>query len=90
MRFDLALNERPWIDLKNVVQLGSVLDYQREFERVKAKVDIPEDVAIDMLIGGLKEEIRHVINNINPPTLGQAFRAASIQEEIFFSYYEEN
>lgn len=83
MRFDLASHERPWVDLKNVVQLGSVLDYQREFERVKAKVDIPEEVAIDMFIGGLKEEIRHTLNNIGPPSLGQAFRAARIQEENF-------
>lgn len=83
LRFDLTYYERPVIEWKKVFQKGTVMEYQEEFELAKARVDCEELFAVDMFIGGLKEEIQNVLINLNPQTLSQAFQAARVQEAQF-------
>lgn len=60
-----------------------MLDYQEEFEIAKARVNCDELFAVEMFIGGLKEEIQHTLIKLNPQTLSQAFHAARIEEAYF-------
>jgi len=46
-------------------------------------VTCEESFAIEMFIGGLKEELQHTLINLNPATLGQAFHAARIEEDRY-------
>lgn len=83
LRFDLTSYDRPIVEWKKVFQRGTVLEYQEEIEVAKARVMCDEGMAIEMFIGGLKEEIQHALSNTNPQTLGQAFHAARVQEAHF-------
>lgn len=83
LRFDLTSYDKPVVEWKKVFQKGSVLEYQEEFEVAKARAMCDERFAIEMFIGGLKEEIQHVLINMNPLTLSQAFHAARVQEAYF-------
>lgn len=88
-RFDLTFYDNPVGEWKIVIQTGSVMEFQREFEKVKAKVVCKESFAVNMFIGGLKEEIRHVVASLNPRTLSEAFNVARIQEARFEDVVKE-
>lgn len=80
IRFDLSASDMPMVDWRDVVQTGSVVEYQEEFEKIRARVKCPEYVAIGMFVGGLKGCIKHAVINLKPQTLGQDFRFAKTQE----------
>ena len=80
-RFDLGSYEKHVLEWRRVSQKGTVLEYQEEFEQAKARVQCEESFAVEMFIGGLKEELQHTLINLNPATLGQAFHAARIEED---------
>ncbi|GKB01143.1 hypothetical protein Tco_0829187, partial [Tanacetum coccineum] len=70
-----------------LLQLGTVEDYQREFEKLMNRVmDIPDSLLIAFYISGLKLNLQHELLVSRPTTLGNAFSLAQpnfkIQEKV--------
>ncbi|GKV34701.1 hypothetical protein SLEP1_g43051 [Rubroshorea leprosula] len=86
VRFGVAFKMKPMAKWRNIVQIGTVLEYQQEFEKVRARVSCSEEFAVEMFIGGLKEEIRHAVNCSDPKTLIEAYCIAQLHE----ANYEAN
>ncbi|GKV19875.1 hypothetical protein SLEP1_g30075 [Rubroshorea leprosula] len=59
VRFGVASKMKLVAKWRNVVQMGTVLEYQQDIVKIKAKVACSEEVVVEMFIGGWKEEIRH-------------------------------
>ncbi|GLU10150.1 hypothetical protein SLE2022_269700 [Rubroshorea leprosula] len=73
VRFGVASKMKLVAEWRNVVQMGTVLEYQREFEKIRVRVSCSEEFAVEMFIGGLKGEIRHAMNCSDPKTLIEAY-----------------
>nr|GEX16288.1 reverse transcriptase [Tanacetum cinerariifolium] len=61
-------------------ETGSVQTYQEAFEALLNRVDLPELVAISMLMGGLKPEVRTPMRMFQATTLSETYRLARMQE----------
>ncbi|GKU98330.1 hypothetical protein SLEP1_g11349 [Rubroshorea leprosula] len=59
LRFGESELQDPIVLWKNLNQTASVSAYQKEFERIKARVTCFERQSVAMFVGGLKEEIQH-------------------------------
>nr|GEW51645.1 RNA-directed DNA polymerase, eukaryota, reverse transcriptase zinc-binding domain protein [Tanacetum cinerariifolium] len=67
-----------------LLQLGTVEDYQREFEKLMNRVtDIPNSLLISFYISELKLNLQHEFLVSRPTTLGDAFSLAHITEARF-------
>ncbi|GJR99055.1 ty3-gypsy retrotransposon protein [Tanacetum coccineum] len=76
--------EDPRGALSKLLQLGTVEDYQREFEKLMNRVrDTPDSLLISFYISGLKLSLQHVLLVSRPTTLGDAFSLARIIEARF-------
>ncbi|GKV17927.1 hypothetical protein SLEP1_g28378 [Rubroshorea leprosula] len=73
VRFGVASKMKLVAEWRNVIQMGTVLEYQRAFEKIRARVSCSEEFVVEMFIGGLKGEIRHVVNCSDPKTLIEAY-----------------
>ncbi|GKV19872.1 hypothetical protein SLEP1_g30072 [Rubroshorea leprosula] len=51
VRFGVASNMKLVAKWRNVVQMGTLLEYQRDFVKIKAKVACSEEFAVEMFIG---------------------------------------
>ncbi|GJU60642.1 retrotransposable element Tf2 [Tanacetum coccineum] len=78
-RFD-PVNEYPMVELKILKQVGLVQAYQDLFEALLNKVDQPEAYAINLFIGGLKDEIGLAARMFKPNKLTDAYCLAKMQE----------
>ncbi|VFQ63309.1 unnamed protein product [Cuscuta campestris] len=88
--YALALNGRfgetfedPMGELKNLVQKGTVREYQASFDRLMTIVNLSNENAISCFIGGLKTELNKAVRMHAPKTLMQAYKIARLQEEVF-------
>ncbi|XP_028753425.1 nuclear pore complex protein NUP62-like [Neltuma alba] len=73
--------ENPMIALKELQQLdGSVIEYEQKFDELLSKVDIPDEVAMSLFIGGLRADIQRCVLNFNPSSLASAMHSARMQE----------
>nr|GEW76435.1 retrotransposon-related protein [Tanacetum cinerariifolium] len=82
-RFGPSKYEDPQGALSKLLQLGTVEDYQREFEKLINRVtDIPNSLLI-FYISGLKLNLQHELLVSRPTTLGDAFFLARIIEARF-------
>ncbi|GJR72574.1 ty3-gypsy retrotransposon protein [Tanacetum coccineum] len=73
--------EDPQGALSKLLQLGTVEDYQRGFEKLMNRVtDIPESLLISFYISGLKLHLQRELLVSRPTTLGDAFAFARITE----------
>ncbi|GJU25681.1 ty3-gypsy retrotransposon protein [Tanacetum coccineum] len=71
--------EDPQGALSKLFQLGSVEDYQNEFEKLMNRVvDIPETLLISFYISGLKLSIQRELLVAKPVTLGDAFSLSRV------------
>ncbi|GJX65248.1 hypothetical protein Tco_0299591, partial [Tanacetum coccineum] len=76
--------------LSKLLQLGTVEDYQREFEKLMNKVtDIPDSLLISFYISGLKLNLQHELLVSRPTTLGDAFSLARITKAHFEAIAEK-
>nr|GEY09946.1 hypothetical protein [Tanacetum cinerariifolium] len=76
--------------LLKLLQLGTVEDYQREFEKLMNRVtDIPDSLLISLYILGLKLNLQHEFLLSRPTTLGNAFSLAGITEARFEAIAEK-
>ncbi|XP_070038889.1 uncharacterized protein [Nicotiana tomentosiformis] len=86
----LALNERfgegfedPMESIKNLKQIGSVGEYQAEFDRLLTEVNLANDNAISCFLGGLKPELNKAVKIQSPRIFMQAYKIARLQEGVF-------
>ncbi|GKB37111.1 hypothetical protein Tco_0882053, partial [Tanacetum coccineum] len=83
-RFGLSKYEDPHGALSKLLQLGTVEDYQREFEKLMNSVtDIPDSLLISYYISGLKLNLQHELLVSRLTTLDDAFSLARIIEAHF-------
>nr|GEX46161.1 hypothetical protein [Tanacetum cinerariifolium] len=83
-RFGPSKYEDPQGVLSKLLQLGTVEDYQREFEKLMNKVtDIPDSLLISFYISGLELNLQHELLVSRPTTLGDACSLARITEARF-------
>ncbi|GJV01698.1 class II heat shock protein [Tanacetum coccineum] len=76
--------EDPQGALSKLLQLGTVEDYQRVFEKLINRVtDIPDSLLISFYISGLKLNLQHELLVSRPTTLSDAFSLACITEARF-------
>ncbi|GJW82381.1 retrotransposon-related protein [Tanacetum coccineum] len=67
--------------LSKLLQLGTVKDYQREFEKLMNRaMDIPDSLLISFYISGLKLHLQREFLVSRPTTLGDSFSLALITE----------
>ncbi|GJY93778.1 retrotransposon-related protein [Tanacetum coccineum] len=67
--------------LSKLLQLGTVKDYQREFEKLMNQArDIPDSLLISFYISGLKLHLQREFLVSRPTTLGDAFSLSLITE----------
>ncbi|GKD50837.1 ty3-gypsy retrotransposon protein, partial [Tanacetum coccineum] len=70
--------------LSKLLQLGTVEDYQREFEKLMNRVTyIPEYLLISFYVLGLKLHLQRALLVSRPVTLGDMFALARITEAYF-------
>ncbi|XP_019267396.1 PREDICTED: uncharacterized protein LOC109244715 [Nicotiana attenuata] len=69
--------------LKNLQQIGSVKDYQAEFDRLLTGINLSNENEISCFLGGLKSELNKAVRIQSPRTLLHAYRIARLQEEVF-------
>ncbi|GJR96491.1 ty3-gypsy retrotransposon protein [Tanacetum coccineum] len=80
-RFGPSKFEDPQGALSKLLQLGTVEDYQRDFEKLMNRVtDIPESLLISFYISGLKLHLQRELLVAKPTTLGDAFALARVTE----------
>ncbi|GKB50476.1 hypothetical protein Tco_0901229 [Tanacetum coccineum] len=76
--------------LSKLLQLGTVEDYQREFEKLMNMVtDILDSLLISFYISGLKLNLQYELLVSRPTTLGDAFSLARITEARFEAIAEK-
>lgn len=68
--------------LAKLQQVGSIREYQTEFEKLATQVSgLSEQFLINCFIGGLKEEIRLNVKMFRPTSLSSTIGLARLQEE---------
>ena len=64
------------------MQIGTVIEYQEQFEHLSNKVDgLLEKFLLSYFISGLKPHIQHEVASFQPTTLTKAMALAKIQEQ---------
>lgn len=77
--------ERPYANLKNLYQKGSLREYVEAYYRLYDKVELYEEVATEMFVWGLKDEIHNMVLLLQPRNLKEANAMARIQEDNYQS-----
>nr|GFA13738.1 Ty3/gypsy retrotransposon protein [Tanacetum cinerariifolium] len=89
-RFGPSKYKDPRRALLKLLQLGTIKDYQREFEKLINRVtDIPDSLLISLHISGLKLNLQHEFLLSRPTTLGNAFSLAGITDARFEAIAEK-
>ncbi|GKA09487.1 hypothetical protein Tco_0688818 [Tanacetum coccineum] len=66
-----------------LLQMGTVAEYQNEFEMLIKRVTIPESLLKSFYISGLKLDLQRLLFRSNPKTLDDAFSLALAAEALF-------
>ncbi|GJR60979.1 hypothetical protein Tco_1503141 [Tanacetum coccineum] len=69
--------------LSKLLQMGTVAEYQNEFEMLIKRVTIPESLLKSFYISRLKLDLQCLLFRLNPSTLGEDFFKARITEARF-------
>jgi DNA primase large subunit len=80
-RFRLAVHKHPIEEFKRLQQVSTVEEYIKKFGRMKARLlhydsHLNEEFFIQGFISCLKEEIRHLVEFLNPRRLNEMFNFA--------------
>nr|GFA86516.1 reverse transcriptase [Tanacetum cinerariifolium] len=75
-----VLYDDPIVELKNLKQTRSVQPYQEAFEALLNRVNLPEQVAVSMFMGGLKPEVGTPMRVFQATTLSETYGLARMQE----------
>ncbi|GKV16494.1 hypothetical protein SLEP1_g27127 [Rubroshorea leprosula] len=88
-RFFKGEMQDPIISWKNLSQMGSVNEYQKDFERIRVRVKCNEKQVVSMFVGGLKEKLQYSVTCYNPKSIVEAFALAKHQELFVNSIIEK-
>ena len=73
--------ENPLIALKKLSQGDeSVFEYEKRFDELLSEEELPEALAVNMFIGGLRPDIQQLVLNMAPTSLSVATNVARLQE----------
>ncbi|GKD63927.1 putative mitochondrial protein [Tanacetum coccineum] len=72
--------EDPMSELKNLKYETTAREYEDAFESLLSRVEISEDHAISLFMGGLPTEIEMGVRMFKPQTLADAYYLANLQE----------
>ncbi|KAJ9562551.1 hypothetical protein OSB04_007711 [Centaurea solstitialis] len=86
-KFVGGTTSKPLIELKNLKLTTTVSDYNTHFNALRNQVDVPSEVLLDLYIGGLRNEIMHTVQLMDPKTLNQAMKLARIQEGAYYALW---
>ncbi|KAF5817053.1 putative nucleotidyltransferase, Ribonuclease H [Helianthus annuus] len=75
------------IELKNLNQTGSLSDYTKEFDTLLNRVKLIDENAASMYVGGLKPEIRCLVNIFKPTTMRDAIAMAKQQNVVYCTLF---
>lgn len=78
---------KPLIELRNLKLTTTVSDYNSQFNALRNQVDVPLEVLSDLYIGGLRNEIMHTVQLMDPKTLNHAMKLARIQEGACYALW---
>jgi Ty3 transposon capsid-like protein len=65
-----------WDDWDRVRQYNTVANYVQQFENLKGELDVPENIALEKFIRGLKPDIERRVRLEEPATIEDAIRKA--------------
>ena len=83
-RFGPSKFKDPQGALSKLLQIGSVVEYQSEFEKLMYRVtDISDTLLISFYISGLKLSLQRELLRARPTSLGDAFSLARVVEARF-------
>ncbi|GJZ31235.1 reverse transcriptase [Tanacetum coccineum] len=71
----------PMEELKNLKQDGSVANYQDQFEVLLGKVELCDQYATSLFLGGLQTDIGLVVKMFKPKSLYDTYHRARMQED---------
>lgn len=78
---------KPLIELRNLKQSASVSEYNSNFNALRNQVNVPNDMLLDLYLGGLMKEIMHTVQLLDPKTLNQAMKLARIHEGALYALW---
>ncbi|GJZ17302.1 reverse transcriptase [Tanacetum coccineum] len=78
-RFE-SVFEDPIVALKNLKLTTTVQVYQESFKDFLNKVDLSDEYAVSLFIGGLKEDIAYAVRMFKPNNLSDVFCLSKLQE----------
>lgn len=88
--FQGGMITKPLISLRNLKLTSTVHEYNCEFNSLRNQVDLPNDVLIDLYLGGLPNELLHTIQLLDPKSISHAMRLARLQEGAYYSLWGLN
>ncbi|GKD75951.1 putative mitochondrial protein [Tanacetum coccineum] len=70
LRFRSSYDD-PMAEIKNLRHVGTIEEYQNNFDKLNSRVDLPEDQQISFYITGLQSEIELAVRMFRPKTLAE-------------------
>lgn len=82
-------------EFNKLKQQGSVEDYLRRFEELKALIgaahpSLPESYFVSSFISGLRDDLRFVVKMLGPVSVRQAAKKARLQEVTWEAVFKKN
>lgn len=81
LRFDRQQLGDPMLQLNELMQTGSVEEYQIEFERLRAQTRCDEPHSLFMFLGGLKHRLKKLVATEKPISVLDAYNLANLFEK---------
>ncbi|GKD44856.1 hypothetical protein Tco_1269501 [Tanacetum coccineum] len=80
MQHNEMANQDPMSALKNAMYKKSAREYQDPFDTLLCRVNISEENAVCMYLGGLPTKLEMSVRMFRPKTLTEAYRLTNLQE----------
>jgi len=89
MLLPCSLDQKPFDDplaeLMKLRQLGSVEQYQENFDSLLTRVELPVNYVISYFLSGLRDEIQNAIRMLKPQTIHEAYCLRKLPEATLAS-----
>ncbi|GJR97210.1 hypothetical protein Tco_0269384 [Tanacetum coccineum] len=87
---DLVQFEDPMADLKNAKYYKTAKEYQDLFDTLLCRVDVSEDHALSLHLGGLPTELEMSVRMFKPKTLSDEYCLTNLQEATLEAIKKKN
>lgn len=85
--FQGGMITKPLIALRNLKLTTTVHEYNSDFNSLRNQVELPNEVLIDLYLGGLPNELFHTVQLLDPKSLSHAMRLARLQEGAYYAIW---